>query len=160
MADIVRDTIAAELAKVQQIVRTPTAATGYGVDLICTDDLTDRLDETDPDTIESLAQDLYHRITTPRGTLPDDPDYGEDVRAYLSQGMTQRDLLSMAGRIASECEKDDRVVKVEVTVIAPDLKTLNITIRVDPELPNLKPFVLIVVVTSGSALLEAILESA
>jgi len=155
MSDVVRDAIAAELAEVTRVARTPDAESGYGVDLVCAEDLTPSLDETPADSVLSLAQDLFHRITTPRGDLPDDPDYGTDVRQYLSAGMAPQDLTVAAGELASECRKDDRVRDVSVTLTAAGSE-LSVAIAVTPADPALQPFKLIVAVTSGEALLQAI----
>lgn len=158
MTDPVRTFLAAEIAALQRVASIPAAPKGYGVDLVCIEDLDPHLAETRDDTVESLAQDLFHRITTPRGAIVDDPDFGEDVLSYASQAMGPREIASVAGRLASECRKDDRVASVVVDVVQPSVRELNVSIAVTPEDPKLVAFKLIVAVSDGTALLEAILQ--
>jgi hypothetical protein len=161
MNDVVRKMIAAETAKLAREVRTPTGELGYGVDLKCREDLSPRLDEIDPNGLEGIGQDLFHRITTDRNTgalAIDAPDYGINVARFLSMPTDQAALASYAGRVAAECRKDDRVDRVEVTVTMRDSKNMRITIIVDPLDPELTTFTLIVAITSGAVLLEAILQ--
>jgi len=156
MSDVVRAAIAAELAQLEQIVRTPTEPLRYGVDLKCRDDLTPRLDTLSSDSVEGIGQALYHRLTTRRTTLPDDPDYGLDVRRYLSMPTDALALRRAAGEIASECGKDDRVANVDVAVTAPSRSELRVEIVVEPADPELQTFELVITVTDGTTLLEAI----
>lgn len=156
--DVVRDVLAAELALLTPLARTPEPR-GYGIDLVCIDDLTDDMQETDPDSIAALAQDLYHRAIEDRGSNPDDPDAGEGIFRWLSQGMTQRDLTARAGSLAGEWRKDDRVADVQITVAAPDSKTLAITGLVTPQDPAFGPFKLIIAVTDGAAHLQILLTA-
>lgn len=134
-----------------------TTAVGYGVDLKCIDDLDPALADVDPFSRDGLAQDLYHRVTTRRGTLPDDPDYGIDVFAFLHGPKTPVDLRACEGQIATEIQKDDRVTDVSVAV-AFSLATnkMTITVVVVPQDPDIGPFSLIIAVTDGGALLAAI----
>lgn len=156
MADVVRDAIAAEITQLARIVRVPEGDLGYGVDLVCRDDLTPRLDELDPNGVAGIGQALYHRLTTRRTTLPDDPDYGLNVLRYLSLPTDTLSLRRYAGEIASECRKDDRVASADVTITMPTPKLMRITITVEPQDPELEAFSLIIAVTDGTALLEAI----
>jgi hypothetical protein len=160
MSDPVRDTIEAEIAKITKIATTPIAR-AYGIDLVCVDDIDSRASETDPDSYASIAQDLYHRITTPRAGLPDDRNFGEDVSSYLSGEAQPGDLASIEGRVANECAKDDRVSRADVTaVVDAGMKSITLTIVVTPEDSELQSFTLIVAVTDGVATLEAILREA
>lgn len=158
MADETRSLIAAGIAELTQAATLPVEPFGYGRDLVCWEDLTATLAETDPATTQSLAQDVYHRITTERGSLVDDPDYGEDVRGYVNEAMTERGLLSIGGRLSQEIRKDDRIGSVEVI---PELQlvspiTLGLTLAITPEDPALQPFTMILAVTSAEAILKAI----
>lgn len=134
-----------------------TTAVGWGVDLVCINDLDPALASTDPFSTATLAQDAYHRISTRRGTLPDDPDYGIDVLAFLHASMTQSDFLSAAGQINTELGKDDRFLDVAATVTYDAARLqLNISVRITPVDPSLQPFTLIVAVTDGVTLLKEI----
>lgn len=58
---------------------------------------------------KSLGQALVGRLTTPRGGLFYDSDYGTDLRAYLNAPMTQQALAKLSGDVQAECLKDERV---------------------------------------------------
>lgn len=57
----------------------------------------------------NLGLALARRLMTPRGTLPYDPNYGTDVRAYLNKRVTTVGVSALQGDISSECQKDERV---------------------------------------------------
>jgi hypothetical protein len=156
MTDIVRQTIEAEIVKLTRQSSTPVPPLGYGVDLKCVTDLDPYLAETNPETIESLAQDCFHRVTTARLSLVDDPSYGIDVRAALNKPQSPQQIQSWSGQIASELRRDDRVIDVVANLVFELPATYRITIQVTPANPALTPFSLIVAVTNGEALLEAI----
>jgi hypothetical protein len=155
LLDETRGLIASGVAELTRVATTPPAPWLYGRDLVCVTDLTPTLEETDPTTTQSLAQDIYHRITTERGSLVDDPDFGEDVRGYLSSATTPRELFAIGGRLEAEILKDDRVRSVTVDVQG-NTSELNITISVTPDDPTLEPFRMILAVTSAEALLQEI----
>ena len=158
MTDTVRDAIEASIATIVPVATTPSTTT-YGIDLVCVEDLDPKLKETRDDTVESLAQDLFHRVATQRGGVADALDFGDDVASYLSGDAQPTDLRSIEGRVASECLKDDRVDRVEVVATADaGLKSMTITIYVVPQDPRLVAFTLIIPVTDGQAVLEAILK--
>jgi hypothetical protein len=152
MADETRTLIAAGIAELTRVATDPPAPWLYGRDLVCINDLTPTLEETDPATIASLAQDIYHRITTERGSLVDDRDFGEDVTGYLSTASTPRALLSIAGRLEAEILKDDRVSTVAVELDG-NTTQLDITIVVTPQDAALASFRMVLAVTSAEALL-------
>lgn len=156
MSDIVRDAIAAEIARLTRQASTPVAPLGYGVDLVCRAELDPYLAETDPNTIQSLAQDSFHRITTARLSLIDDPSYGIDIQAALSKPLSREQIESWTGQIASELRRDDRVADVTVTMTFELPADYTITIQIEPADPQLTPFALIVAVTNGEALLVAV----
>lgn len=149
--DDTRLAIAAGIAALVRAATTPTVALGYGRDLKCIDDLTTTLQEVGG--IELLGQDLFHRITTARGTLVGDKDYGTDARDFCSGALTDRDLASIGTRLELECLKDDRVASlvVEATATAPG--ELSITLSVTPEDSTLRVFDLTLALTSESATL-------
>jgi hypothetical protein len=146
--DEVRISIAAGVALLtERVATTPPEPYGYGRDLVCVADLTTTLEETNPGTVESLAQDLYHRVTTERGTLVDDPDFGLDVRSFLSAGLTPQQLTLISHQVQLECLKDDRCASVEVDVLTGRPGALDITIAVTPQDPALAAFTLVLAVT-------------
>lgn len=156
MSQIVFDSIAADLAELTRIVPVPTPPLGYGNDLSCVEDVTEALDEVDPFSPVAIGEALLRRLTTPRGQLPDDPDYGFDIRGYCNRGVPTGELRELAGQIRSEVSKDDRVEDASVTVTVPDLSTMSVRIEVTPADPLLDPFSLTFAVVSGQLLLEAL----
>ncbi len=99
-----------------------------GVDLRVTDDL-DPAHQLESG-IALLRHDLFHRITTPRGLNPDDPDYGIDVREeILHKGMTRFQLATIPRRIEAEIRKDERVAKVVATLAMTGTYSARVTIR-------------------------------
>lgn len=96
----------------------------YGTDLSCTDDLTETMIEVSGPTV--LAQSLYRRLTTRRGGLLGEPNYGYDVRAMLSRASSPRDFASFPAQIRAEAVKEDGVADAAVRVEQPDPETLII----------------------------------
>jgi hypothetical protein len=157
MSQIVLALIAVETAKLTRLVETPTGDLAYGVDLWCVSDIKETLDEVTSESPLGMAQAAIRRLTTPRGGLPDDPDYGLDVRGYLNRGTSTGELRDAAGQIRAEVTKDDRVERATVTVTAnTNASELTITIVLTPVNPNVATFSLIIAVTSGAVILEAI----
>jgi len=150
--------IDAEIATLTQLARTPDAgaALAYGVDLVCIDDIDPRLVELDPNSAASMAQDLYHRLATPRGQLPDDPNYGYDLVGALHRAMTPSDRASIAGSASLELGKDDRVARADCT-LTQDGDTFTLSAEITPEDDTIAPFALIVAVTDGATLLSTTL---
>jgi hypothetical protein len=152
----VADFIASEIAKLQRIVPLPTGSLGYGRDLSCVSDVTPTMEEVDPFSVRGIREAIVRRLTTPRGSLPDDPEYGLDLRRFLNTGHTVQTLTSLAGLITTEIGKDDRVGSISVTVALPDPSTLRISLTITPEDPRLGAFDLTFAITSGAAVIEEI----
>lgn len=160
MTSIVRDAVAADLAALTRVVPSPTGALGYGSDLAMTVDGID----IDADMLERLGSDplvlaeaLVRRLDCPRGALPDDPDYGLDVRGYLNRGTTTAEIRGLSSAVHAEVTKDDRVGTARV-VVDPSLdgSSLAITIQITPADPSLEPFELVLAVTTAAVLIEEI----
>jgi hypothetical protein len=62
-----------------------------------------------------LSQALVRRITTPRGRLLDDPNYGYDVAGELSDDVTDADIATIAATMDAEFLKDERIVSSSTT---------------------------------------------
>jgi hypothetical protein len=151
----VADAIAKSLAAIEREVPTPSAPFGYGTDVSCTDDLSPTLELVDPRSTRAIAEALLRRLDCPRGALPDDADYGLDLRSYCNRGHTADELRTLADRIRGECEKDDRVERAVVTVtagVASD--TLRVQIAVTPVDVELGGFSLVLAASSAAVLLE------
>jgi len=88
---------------------------GYGADIWCTDQLiTGRL-ARGPAVV---AQALYRRLITPRGTLrggDDESAYGFDVASYVGAVGTATALAALPGLVRGELVKDARVADVAAT---------------------------------------------
>lgn len=60
----------------------------------------------------ALVQALARRVTTERGTLAwigDDPEYGDDVRAFLGDDVEPRQSFVVSSRVERELLRDERV---------------------------------------------------
>jgi hypothetical protein len=90
-------------------------STGYGRDTYCYDRIyTGRL----ASGVELLAQAIYRRLTTPRGTLVDGDEglvYGLDVSGFVGMVGTQSAVDALPGAVEAEVLKDDRISSVTVT---------------------------------------------
>lgn len=167
MSQIVNDAIARELAALglervvpnTQIARGTTGPggvvpdLGFGRDLSCVGDVTPSLAEVEPYSPIGIGEATIRRLTTPRGTLPDDPDYGFDVRAYCNRGVSRQDLRDLGGLARAEATKDDRIEDVTVTLTEPARGELVVYVRITPANPAVESFALTFRVTSGAAVL-------
>lgn len=153
---IVTAAIAASLAGLARLVPVPTGPLGYGVDLWCEDDLKPNADELGADSKLILGQAVFHRLTTPRGDLPDDLEYGRDVRALLSKGLTQSAIRAEASQLSTEVTKDDRIAECTVTVEQLTLKDLRITVICVAKDAAVGGFELVIAVDSEGAWLKAV----
>jgi len=91
-------------------------------------------------------QRLVRRLFTPRGSCPDAPNDGIDVRDFLNRPALT--IEQMQGIVRSELEKDEAVLppaNVKVTITGP-LSKREMTIEIDGDLSD-GPFALVVGVT-------------
>jgi phage baseplate assembly protein W len=141
------------IAVTARVVDAPTGNLGFGSDLACQDDLDPQFLELDGNDNRVIAEAMFRRLTTPRGTLADDPNYGLDVRAYLHRPGTASLLTEMQGAIRSEVEKDDRVEEgsTTVTVTQQDVKTITVFVSF---VTASGPFSLTLAVTDSATLLK------
>lgn len=108
-------------------------AAGFGVEIYCADRMrtgryvSGRL---------ALAQAVYRRLTTPRGTLRDDLSYGIDLPGFVGRVATAIAIAALPGIIHAELLKDDRIADTAAEITAATnsngLVTLTIEIRVVP----------------------------
>lgn len=156
MSRIVLDAIDAEIALLAREISTPSGELGYGTDLSCVSDLAEDLAEVDPFSTRAIGEAALRRLTTARGTLPDDPDYGLDVRSYANRGVALQELRDLAGLTQAELLKDDRLVDAAVTVTQPGQGELSVDVMLTPADARLAPFALIFAVSGGLIVVEAI----
>jgi hypothetical protein len=152
---IVDDFIAAELVALVRITTQPQTPFAYGRDLSCTSDVTARFTEVDGTTALAIAESTIRRWTCPRGGLPDDPNYGIDVRGMLNRGVTTAELQTLASELEGEAMKDDRVDFISVSLaLSSDYRTLTISAVFIPVDPALRDFAATFAVTDGATTLE------
>lgn len=152
---IVHDSIAEQIAELEQLVPTPAAPFGFGVDLSCVEDCNATFDEVDPFSQRAIGEATVRRLTTARGLLDDDPDYGLDLRAYMNRGTSLQEIADLAGAVRNEVTKDDRIESATVTATY-EGTTLRVKVTITPVDPNTGIFSLTLAVTSADVLLEAL----
>jgi phage baseplate assembly protein W len=114
------------------------AEVGYGVDVYCWDRLrTGRL----VSGVELVAQAIYRRLTTPRGTLRDGEDgqtYGLDLQDFIGQVGTANAVAAIPALVRAEVLKDDRITNVAVsaTTTTDRAGLVAVTIQISAELVN------------------------
>jgi hypothetical protein len=146
--------ITAEIAALPRVVSTPVAPFYFGSDVTCVTDLVETMDEIPGNTTRALAEAIVRRLDCPRGALPDDADYGIDLRQRCNRGTVADDIRSLAAQIRNELLKDDRIDMLSVTVTpSPDGGTITVQLAVTPKNPEIGGFSLTLAVTSASVLL-------
>lgn len=99
-----------------------------------------------------LAEALGRRLTTPRGRLLGDPDYGFDLRQYVNSGFSDPSVIEIG--IENECLKDERVRGCSATVsynASTQTITADIAVKISDE--DGFPFTLTISDLSASVLL-------
>lgn len=89
--------------------------TDFGRDLSCTDSITTGRFVTGA---RLVAESDYRRLTTPRGSLRDDLDFGEPLNQLIGTASTSSQVAALPGRIQAELMKDERHASVDVVVTA------------------------------------------
>jgi len=90
-----------------------------GTDFACVDDINANLSQATSGN-RCLAEAIARRISTARGTLFYDTDYGTDIRSRLN-GIEAREITALA--IENEALKDERVKDVKVALDFGELGT-------------------------------------
>ena len=75
------------------------------------------------------------RLSTKRGTLWNDPEYGFAVTELVNENLTAESLASIPARVEAELEKDDRLLAVDVTSYLSgsiDNRKIRLDIRITP----------------------------
>lgn len=132
----------------------PESPVGWGSDLSCDHDIDEAFTELAGDDPILVAQAAYRAITTPRGSVPDAPDYGVDLNGYLSRGVTVQAIQALAGMISLEIRKDDRVDSVSVDV-QPEDDGRALRVTIDGTIAeSSRTFSLVLGLTDAGVLLE------
>jgi phage baseplate assembly protein W len=123
----------------------------FGHDLSCVDDLDEAMSEVDDITL--LAQAILRRLSTPRGSLWQDPDYGKNLQDYLSAAQTPAQLAAIPGEVRNEVLKDERIASASVKVFKVDLLEVSMSIELET---GLGPFSLVISATQAAVVLVAV----
>jgi len=120
-------------------------AVDLGSDLSCVADL-------DPGGLEvsgrrCLAEAIARRLTTPRGRLIDDANYGFDLTQYIDADLSLSELAQIKAQAEAECLKDERVIGANVTLqfVA---NVLNVTVLIQE---RKGPFTLVLSINNVTA---------
>jgi hypothetical protein len=96
------------------------------IDVYCIEDFLPHMPEIKNRV--ATAHRLARRLTTPRGRFRFWPNFGTDMRRYL---LSKAPSSEIAQDAAQECEKDEQVEYVEVTVAkSDDGREMTLTIMV------------------------------
>ncbi len=98
----------------------------YGTDVSWFPDLDPNLSLTSGN--QTLAQAIWQRLMTPRGTFPWDPEYGLDVRGLLNETILPNTIGAWQRQIANEIEKDERVISANVVITQTSQTAISISI--------------------------------
>lgn len=85
----------------------------YGICWSCVTDLTSSFSRVSGRRV--LAESIARRITTPRGRLITDPNYGIDVRDWLLDSVGPGDLSRLCALLNTEISKDARVLNASTS---------------------------------------------
>jgi phage baseplate assembly protein W len=122
----------------------------FGVDLEWRDDLSATAREITGE--ELLEQEVHHRLSTPRGALITDPDFGMDLRAELSQKASSTRRASLIARIRGELTKDDRILDVKGKATWTG-NTVDVQLKIYPS--DGQPFDMVLGVTDAAVRINA-----
>lgn len=103
--------------------------TDFGTDLSCVTDLSEDCRPVSGQLL--VCQAIARRLSTPRGRLIDDPNYGYDLTDSLNDDMGPADIAEIQAGATAECLKDERVLSATVTVTLPSTGELTIVINLD-----------------------------
>lgn len=107
-----------------------TTVVNLGSDISCTDDLEPTFAVATGTAM--LGQALWHRLSTPRGLLFYDPDYGVDLRDALLDASTPVSRFALQSAIAREVEKDERVLRASASVkFNASTSTMSVKVSID-----------------------------
>jgi len=98
-----------------------------------------------------LGEAIARRLMTARGSLPDQPNYGTDVRTYLCEGfnLNGSTLTQMKNAIERECLQDERIASADAGMyFNPQTGVLNVTLVLGPaQGPNFQLVISVTAVT-------------
>jgi phage baseplate assembly protein W len=110
----------------------PVNPTDFGTTLSCQFDI-DPMGQT-VSGLTALAQALIRRITTPRGRLLNDPNYGYDIAGELEDDVTTQQVAAIGANVDQEFLKDQRVFSSVTTVTLETDGQLDVSTQVQSAL--------------------------
>ena len=110
----------------------PVNPADYGSTISCTFDL-DPMGAT-VSGLTALSQALIRRITTPRGRLLTDPNYGYDITGELNDDVTTQQVGAIGSNVDQEFLKDQRVFASSTTVALQADGSLDVSSQVQSAL--------------------------
>jgi len=81
-----------------------------------------------------VAERCARRLTTRRGGLFYDLNFGLDIRGYLNDTFTSATVFECSRAVESELEKDEEVASATATVTTPAPGTLRISVLIETAL--------------------------
>jgi len=91
---------------------------------------------------QNLATQLIRRLSTRRGTLFYDPNYGDDIRLFMNSPINNATLEQIKYTIKRQCEADPRIDNADVSAT---YSQSTLTLEVDIALTTfLGPFTLVI----------------
>lgn len=127
----------------------------YGADIICTDDTDALFSEDDGTTAVAVAYVVWRTVTSDRGSIPDAPGEGIDLRAMLRKGATVAAQRLWPSLLQAEILRDERVATVAVRFTQVDAETWQIAI--DGTTANDEPFDLVGLLSPTTSILKQIM---
>lgn len=105
-------------------------ATDYGTDVSALPDLDPTFALRSGRAV--VGEAVARRLSTPRGSLPYDDDYGFDLRELLGASLSPADVSRVQSAIVAEAEKDERVrgARAQLT-FAPTSGTFTCSLLLD-----------------------------
>lgn len=91
--------------------------TEYGSDFSCVTDIDPRCVVVTGRAL--LSQAIARRLTTDRGRVIDDKNYGFNLAVMLNDDVTRTGLAAIRQQAEAECLKDERVLSARVTITPP-----------------------------------------
>ncbi len=157
MNTLVAEYLAAEIELLERVVPEPTGPLGWGSDLNCWDDIDETASELAGDDPQTLRQQAYHMLSTPRRQLPGDTEeeenFGIDLLDFVAVGMTEAEVEDAKAMIQNELTKDDRFASVDSEFRFLNSEDVEINISITPAEGD--AFDLVLVARGGKELLRA-----
>lgn len=106
----------------------PASLPDFGTTLSCVFDL-DPMGAT-VSGLRTLSEAIVRRLTTPRGRLLTDPNYGYDLQGELNDDVTPQQAAAIGANVDHEVQKDQRVATSSTTATLNPDGSLNVSISV------------------------------